>query len=248
MGGTDRDLDHGCSASTRQRADLSHSWLRTGGTGRGQGTADPVRLRERNDLLAAAGLTPTGAVHSLDSPVLQPVRDVLERVLRQHEPFPAWVIGRGLRFLAANRGAETLFPGVTGMSPEQVIDLWFGAGPYLEQVVNWAEVVRSTLITLRRELLVTGDGEVAALLRRAEELTRDLPIQVPEPGQDGDGLPVACPVLRVNGQLVRTISTVMRFDHATEVTTSELRVELMFPADETSEAALRQQVGGTPEA
>ena len=152
-----------------------------------------VPLRERNDLLAAAGLTPTGAVHSLDSPALQPVRDVLERVLRQHEPFPAWVIGRGLRFLVANRGAETLFPGVTGMSPKQVIDLWFGAGPYREQVVNWADVVRSTLITLRQELLVTGDGEVAALLRRAEELTRDLPVQVPEPGQDGgwaaSGLP-----------------------------------------------------------
>lgn len=45
-----------------------------------------------------------------------------------------------------------------------------------------------------------------------------------------------------------TISTVMRFDHATEVTTSELRVELMFSADDVSEAALRQLVGGTPRA
>ncbi len=191
-----------------------------------------VPVRERNDLLAAAGLTPTGPVHPLDSPALQPVRDVLERVLRQHEPFPAWVIGRGLRFLAANRGAEILFPGVTAMSPEQVVDLWFGAGPYREQVVNWADVVRSTLITLRRELLVTGDGEVAALLHRAEELTRDLPLQELKSGDDGvdsAAMPVACPILRVNGQLVRTISTVMRFDHATEVTTSELRVELMFP-------------------
>ncbi len=209
-----------------------------------------IPVRERNELLAAAGLSPTYPAYSFDSPALQSVRDVLERVLHQHEPYPAWVIGRGLRFLAANQGAEILFPGVTAMSPEQVIDLWFGPGPYRDQVVNWADVVRSTLITLRREVLVTGDPEVAVLLRRAEELTRDLPVQVPAADEDGDGLPVACPILRLNGQLVRTISTVMRFDHATEVTTSELRVELMFPADETSEATFRRLVvvSGTTEA
>jgi len=35
---------------------------------------------------------------------------------------------------------------------------------------------------------------------------------------------------------VRTIFTVMRFDTATEVTTSRLRIELMFPADDAAEA------------
>jgi hypothetical protein len=35
---------------------------------------------------------------------------------------------------------------------------------------------------------------------------------------------------------VRTISTVMRLDTALEVTASELRVELLFPADSDSAA------------
>jgi hypothetical protein len=39
---------------------------------------------------------------------------------------------------------------------------------------------------------------------------------------------------------VRTISTVMRFDSALDVTASELRVELMFPADEASDAYFRR--------
>jgi hypothetical protein len=39
---------------------------------------------------------------------------------------------------------------------------------------------------------------------------------------------------------VRTISTVMRFDTAVEVTASELRVELMFPADDDSDAFFRE--------
>ena len=41
---------------------------------------------------------------------------------------------------------------------------------------------------------------------------------------------------RLGGQVVRTISSVMRFDTATEVTTSQLRVELMFPADDAADA------------
>ena len=35
---------------------------------------------------------------------------------------------------------------------------------------------------------------------------------------------------------MRTVSAIMRFDTAIEVTASELRVELMFPADEESAA------------
>jgi hypothetical protein len=47
---------------------------------------------------------------------------------------------------------------------------------------------------------------------------------------------VACPVFDLGGQVVRTISTVMRFDATIEVTTSQLRIELMFPADDAAEA------------
>jgi hypothetical protein len=51
---------------------------------------------------------------------------------------------------------------------------------------------------------------------------------------------VVCPRFRIGGRVVRTISTVMRFDAAIEVTASELRVELMFPADAPSDAFFRE--------
>jgi len=53
---------------------------------------------------------------------------------------------------------------------------------------------------------------------------------------DAGSSPVVCPVFDLGGQVIRTISTVMRFDTATEVTTSQLRIELMFPADAAAEA------------
>ena len=42
---------------------------------------------------------------------------------------------------------------------------------------------------------------------------------------------MVCPVFCLDGHVVRTISAVMKFDTAVEVTTSQLRIELMFPAD-----------------
>jgi transcriptional regulator with XRE-family HTH domain len=196
-----------------------------------------VPIRERNALLATAGLPPAYPEHGLGDDALRSVRDVLDRVLRGHEPYPGWVIGRGLRFLQATAGAERLFPGLVGADPAQVIDLWFGPGPFRERVANWPDVVRATLTTLRREALLTGDPQVAELVHRAETLTRDIPLlgddRAPQP-------PVACPTLVVGTDLVRTVTTVLRFDTATEVTTSELRVELMFPADDASDTVLRK--------
>lgn len=200
--------------------------------------ADALALpvRERNDLLTAAGLPAAYPSHDLESAAMRPVRDVLDRVLRGHEPFPGWVIGRGLRFLASNAGAEVLFPGMPQMSPEAVVEMWFGDGRFRDRVANWPDVARAALSTLRREVILTGDELVVALLHRAERLVRNLPPALP--GEDA--LPVACPVLRIDGELVRTVTTVLRFDQAVEVTTSELRVELMFPADDASEAVLRR--------
>jgi hypothetical protein len=47
---------------------------------------------------------------------------------------------------------------------------------------------------------------------------------------------------------VRTISAVMRFDTAVEVTTSQLRIELMFPADGDAEAYFRAHAPARPPA
>jgi MmyB-like transcription regulator ligand binding domain len=45
------------------------------------------------------------------------VDGVLEKVLRSHEPYPAWVVRHPFTFLRANAGAEALFPGLTQLSP-----------------------------------------------------------------------------------------------------------------------------------
>ena len=154
-------------------------------------------------------------------------------MLAGHEPYPAWVIRQPLTIVRANTGAEALFPGLTRLTPGQLIDLWYGPGPFRDQVVNWAEVVQAGLAALCHTAADTGDTEVISLLGRAEAHLRDRPAGLEMPAGSS---PVACPVFDLSGQVVRTISTVMRFDAAIEVTTSQLRIELMFPADDAAEA------------
>jgi len=195
-----------------------------------------VPLPERNILLEAAGLPPAFPAHELGSRALEPVDRVLEKVLAGHEPYPAWIIRQPLTIVRANTGAEVLFPGLTELTPDQLIDLWYGPGPFRDQVVNWLDVVQAGLAALRHTAADTGDNEVIRLLGRAEAHLQDRPAG---PGMHAGSLPVVCPVFELGGQVVRTISTVMRFDTAVEVTTSQLRIELMFPADDAAEAYFR---------
>jgi transcriptional regulator with XRE-family HTH domain len=197
-----------------------------------------VPLRERNSLLISAGLAPEFPNRDLSDASMRPIADVLGRILRSHEPFPAWVFGRGFHVLSANAAGESLFPGLRSMRPESIVDTWFGPGPFRDMVENWPEVLWAGIDSLRREAMRTSDPSVIDLLGRAEGHARHIPI--PE-GHAHPDLPVACPRFRIGGRVVRTISTVMRFDTAVEVTASELRVELMFPADEESDAWFRER-------
>ena len=197
-----------------------------------------VPIRERNALLAAAGLPPAYPSLALDDEAMKPVRSVLDRLLRTHEPYPAWVGTRGFRFLAANETAEALFPGLMALTPEAIVDLWFGPGPFRDLVENWQDVVWAGVASLRREVARANDDALAQLLRRAEGHAKTIPPPDPKARPE---LPVVCPRLIVGDRRVRTISTVVRFDTAIEVTASELRVELMFPADDESDAFFRER-------
>lgn len=216
------------------------SFLETGRSRPGEelvlrlGRALDLPLRERNALLVAAGFSARYREARLDDPSLAPISNVVDRVLAQHEPFPAWAFARGLRPMVANAAGERLFPGLTAMSPTAIVDTWFGPGPFREMVENWREVSAAGLDSLRRDAAAAADPDIDRLVQRAESLLAG----IGDPPIDSS-FPVVCPRFRVGGQLVRTVSAVLRFDTAVDVTTSELRVELMFPADEPSAAFFR---------
>src|SRR5260370_30297699 len=65
-----------------------------------------VPLRDRNDLLLAAGFAPAFAQTSLEAPQMSTVRSAIRQGLTGHEPFPALVVDRDWNLADANRSLD----------------------------------------------------------------------------------------------------------------------------------------------
>jgi transcriptional regulator with XRE-family HTH domain len=199
-----------------------------------------VPFRERNRLLLAAGHAPAYPERPLDHPDLGPVREAIDAILSGHEPYPAVAVDRVWNLVAANStmlalaetveiAPELLEPPVNvmrvGLHPR-------GLGPLF---VNHGDWHAHWLGRLERQLAATGDEQLAALI---EEVAG---YPVPEPTNDAaadDGMlgPVR---VRTDGGELAFFGMFASFDTPFEVTTSELAVELLFPADRATAERLR---------
>src|SRR6478735_930268 len=125
-----------------------------------------VPLRERNQLLMAAGLAPIYAERSLDDPDMAPVRDGLQQVLKAYEPFPCLAVDRGWNIVAANSGAAVMMQGVAAhlLDPPNGLRISLhpeGLAPRIRNLAQWRHHV---IGRLRREVAVSGSDDLAALL------------------------------------------------------------------------------------
>ncbi len=65
-----------------------------------------VPLRERNDLLVAAGFAPCCAERALGDEGMAAIRQALEITLHHHEPFPALVVNRQWNIVLQNAAVD----------------------------------------------------------------------------------------------------------------------------------------------
>lgn len=204
-----------------------------------------VPFREQNRLLLAAGHAPAYPERSLDDPDLAPVRDALDVILSGHEPYPAVAVDRLWNMVAANSAMLALAQGIE-VDPEllgppvNVMRLGLhprGLGPLFVNLGDWHA---HWLKRLDRQLAATGDGQLASLI---EEIA-DYP--VPEPTHDSLAEPATGELLgpvRVRtpgGGELSFFGMFAGFDTPFEVTTSELAIELLFPADQATAEALHE--------
>src|SRR5271165_1210546 len=68
-----------------------------------------IPLRDRNTMLLAAGYAPIYSEGTWNAPEMQSITKALERVLRQHEPFPAMVMDRYWYVILKNDAAPRFF-------------------------------------------------------------------------------------------------------------------------------------------
>src|SRR5690242_1862346 len=75
-----------------------------------------VPLRDRNNLLLAAGFAPTYRETPLDAAAMTPARQALDKILAGHEPFPAVIVDRRWDLVSANLPAMAVL--TDGVNPE----------------------------------------------------------------------------------------------------------------------------------
>ena len=194
-----------------------------------------VPLRERNQLLLAAGYAPQYAARSLDGPELAHVRDAVGRVLAGHEPYPAFAVDRGWNMVMSNAALGPLLDGVASellVPPVNCMRVALHPQGLAPRIANLGEWRGHLLHRLANEARLTGDGELEAL---HEEL-------LGYPGETADDAPDAAAVmvsLRLDNGM-SFFSTVTTFGTATDVTVSELSIEAFFPADPQTAQRLRE--------
>jgi transcriptional regulator with XRE-family HTH domain len=195
-----------------------------------------VPLRERNELLLAAGFAPMYRESQLDAPVLAAVRGALDAILRQQEPFPAVVMDRAWNIRQTNDAADRLFALLTQNhkgppGPPNVLRMMLHPDGVRSHVTNWPEVAESLIRRTRREA-VGGVTDEHAQRILAEVLTYP---GVPQPRATVDE-PPPLPIVPVrfarDGRGFNYFSTVTTLGTAADVTLQELRIECFHPADD----------------
>ena len=198
-----------------------------------------VPLRDRNALLLAAGYAPMYAEAAWDAAEMRVVHRALERMLRQHEPYPALVMDRHWNVLMTNEAAPKFFGQFIDLGkfprPRNLLRLMFDPKGLRPFVANWEVVAASLFQRIHRE----AAGGVLDQTMRAlvEELSA-----MPDVDPDWRSAEVSgvSPVVAITFSMERHASSwfsiVSTVGAPRTVSAQELRVECMFPADDATEA------------
>ncbi len=212
-----------------------------------------VPFRERNEILLAAGHAPAFPERALEDPELAAVRGAIELILTGHAPYPAIAVDRRWNLVGANSAilalARTVEVDPTLLAPPvNAIRASLhprGLGQLIVNLEGWRRFFRDRL---RRQHDLTGDEELKELLDELEgypAADHDDETSTVDPGSGAVLGPLR--VRSPAGGELSLIAMFAGFDNPFEVTSSELAIELMFPADrETADVLTRLSSGIEP--
>ncbi len=198
-----------------------------------------VPLRERNQMLLAAGYAPVYGQRTLDDPEMQPVREAIELVLRGHEPYPAAVVDQQWELLAGNRGVALLTEGVAPHllePPVNALRVTLHPEGMAPRILNLAEWREHLLARLERQMAVTGNPALATLYEELSGYPAP-PLRQASRGL-ADEIVVSLRMLAGDREL-SFFSTITTFGTAVDITVAELAIEAFFPADAATAEHLR---------
>jgi len=208
-------------------------------------TALEVPLRERNDLLAAAGFAPMYRESGWDAPQLEHIRNALDRILKQQEPYPAVVMDRYWNLIEVNDAARRFFSLFLDPAPDDrppnVLRSMFDPALLRPYVANWEAVAESLIQRVHREA-IGGFAEDPTTMRLLDELFAypGVPAKWRAPDLENVSIPVVPVCFRKNDLALNFFSTITTFGTPQDMRLQETRIECFFPVDDETERQARQ--------
>jgi transcriptional regulator with XRE-family HTH domain len=188
----------------------------------------------RNHMLRAAGLAPAYGARALSDDDMAPVREAVAWMLARHMPYPAFAVNRHWVVQSVNPAA-TMLIGAAGLDVgDSLIDALIESAALRSALDNLDEIIQHALQRLRTESAHLGGDPVL------ESAITRLATQAESTANGVTGvLPAAIPTRYKLGETVLSFfSTITQFGTAEDVALSELKIEMLFPADAATRAAI----------
>jgi transcriptional regulator with XRE-family HTH domain len=197
-----------------------------------------IPFRERNVLLLAAGYAPLYSNAAWNSAEMKSINKALERVLAQHEPYPAIVMDRYWNVLLTNSAAPRFFNCFIDMStrpsPRNMLHLIFDPQGMRPFIANWQSLAKAMIERVYRETV----GHIVD--QQTKDLVANL-LAYPEVQSDWrapettGALPMIPLSFVKDGAMMNYFSLLTTVGTPQTIAAQELRVECMYPADDETE-------------
>ena len=198
----------------------------------------------RNALLSAAGFAPAYRQRELAEDEMAHVRAAVDWTLERHAPFPAFALDKHWTILRANPTAALLLAAANLNEGDCLLDVMSDTTLMGEILENPEEVMHHMAIRLRTESAHLGGDPI--LDEAAERLAKAVGDHAP--GIEGPLPPVIPTRYKAGGGVLTFFSTLAQFGTAEDIALAELKIEMMFPADEATRETLLAMAAAAEEA
>jgi transcriptional regulator with XRE-family HTH domain len=208
------------------------------------GSALDLPLEERNALHVAAGFVPPYGDHGLAAENLQPVRQALDFILRQQEPYPGIVIDGHWDVRLRNQASARLFKPFhqayemeSGVA-DNAMHVVFHPRGLRQFIVNWDEFAGQMIQILHRE--VAQGSRVASQLFGEIMAYPGLPAEWRLPRDPAGSSPVMTMQLAKGDYRLAFFSTFTTLAMPTDAALQKLKIECFYPADDATADKARE--------
>ncbi|MEP6619721.1 MAG: helix-turn-helix transcriptional regulator [bacterium] len=201
-----------------------------------------VPLRERNTLLVAAGFAPRYHETGLAAPEMAQMRRAIELLLKQQEPFPAFLLDRYWNIRMSNQAAPRCTRFLLGAEPAEgnMLRLCLHPTGLKPVMVNWDETARDLIRHLHNQVAAAPSDRAAKTLLEEVLSYPGIPAQWRTREVGAPSTPLLTTIFRKDGVDLRFFSTITTFGSPHDVTLEELRIECSFPADDATALTCRE--------